>query len=89
VSTTISSIVTTIESDISGAIAKAKAAVATIPAAAIENRISNIETLLSADVGKVDAELSYVKANWGKVGLVVILAAAIGLIAGQILPHVL
>jgi ElaB/YqjD/DUF883 family membrane-anchored ribosome-binding protein len=88
---TIETIISTIETDLAAAIAKAKAAV---PALApvlttVESRLAQLEATVTGKIAVVDSDLAFVKANWGKVGLVVIAAAGIGLIVGQLLPHIL
>jgi hypothetical protein len=90
-STSFSSVIATIESDIAAAIAKAKAVVPSLTPVltTVETRLASLEATVTGKVVVFDSDLAFVKANWGKVGVVVIAAAAIGLIVGQLMPHIL
>jgi hypothetical protein len=89
--TTFSSVIATIESDIAAAIAKAKAVVPSLTPVltTVESRLASLEATVTGKIAVVDSDLAFVKANWGKCGLVVIAAAGVGFILGQLLPHLL
>jgi hypothetical protein len=89
--TTVSSVIATIEADIAIAIAKAKAVVPSLTPVltTVESRLAQLEATVTGKVVVVDTELAFVKANWGKCGIVVIAAVGVGFIIGQILPHIL
>jgi len=47
--------------------------------------LSTVKSTAQADLNKVQTEIGFVRANWGKLSIVIILAAAAGLVVGHIL----
>ena len=47
--------------------------------------VSTVVAAAKADVAVAQTELSFVKANWGKLSIIVVAAAAVGFVVGWLL----
>lgn len=70
-------------SDVKADVSKAVAAIDSSSAAS--SKVASVVATASADVSKAVTEYGFVRANWGKLSIIVVAAAAVGAIVGHIL----
>lgn len=51
----------------------------------IQDTATQVETVAKTDLSTVEAELGFVKANWGKLSTIVVASAIVGAVIGHIL----